>query len=410
MNDLSDPAPVPEHVPRRLVRTFSARDDARLASDPYALYRELAQDAPPIFYTPRDYRGAGAWFVTTAAYAREVLQNFDPFCNAIRYGGDEKHYPRRLVPLELDPPDHLKYRAVLAPLLSPRAIDRIEATVVQVAGEYIDRVAAAGRCDFMKAFARPFPGTIFMTMMGMPLDKKEQFFRWEEELFHDGTDEKKKQAGREIHAFLVRLIADKRKAPGEDIISTLVQAKVDGETLSDDLVYDFCFLLYIAGLDTVNGGLGHIFRWLAEHPEAQAELRADPSLVPNAVEELLRIHSWVETSRVLSRDHEFHGVTMKEGDRVVVMSQLPCWDREEFPDPFKVDFRRPAIPHLAFGGGVHRCAGSHLARRELRIALREWLRRIPEWRIEPGAELTYFTDSLLSLRRLPLVWDADKVA
>jgi cytochrome P450 len=402
---LADGPNVPPHVPHDLVRNFSARSDPRYRTEPYDIYRELADDAPPLFYTPTDYRGPGAWFVTTAAYAREVLQNPDPFCNAIRYGGDVSNYARRLVPLELDPPEHLKYRAVLAPLFSPRAIDSIEADINRLADDYIDAFARDGHVDFMKAFARPFPGTVFMAMMGMPMDRKDQFFRWEEEMFHGETDEIKRQAGRKIHGFFVDLIQEKRRNPADDIVTKLTTAQVDGERMSDDLIYDMAFLLYLAGLDTVNSGMGHIWRYLAEHPQAQAELRANPALVPNAVEELLRIHSWVEVSRVLKRDHDFHGVQMKAGDRVVVMSELPSWDPQEFPDPGKVDFHRPTIPHLAFGGGVHRCAGSHLARRELRIALAAWLRRIPEWRMEPGAKPTYFDTGNLALRALSLEWD-----
>jgi len=411
MNDLSaDFSRVPSHVPHNLVVNFQEGEDPDFATDPYGVFRRLAKKAPPVFYTPRDFRvrDGGAWVVTTADYAREVLQNADPFCNSIRYSSDDATFARRLLPLGLDPPEHIKYRAVLAPLFSPKAIDRIEADVYRVANEYIDEFAKAGRTDFMQTFARAYPGTVFMLMMGMPLEMKEQFFHWEEKFFHDGTNDEKRAVGLEIHRFMADLIQEKRRRPGEDIITMLTRAEIDGRPISDDEIYDFCFLLYIAGLDTVNGAMGHIWRYLAEHPEAQAELRANPELIRDAVEELLRVHSWIAVSRVLKRDHDFHGVEMREGERVIVLAELPCWDPKDFPDPFKVDFRRAANPHLAFGGGVHRCAGSHLARRELRVGVAEWLRRIPEWRIEPGAEPTYFTDGLLSLRNLPLVWDAAK--
>ncbi|MDB5447445.1 MAG: Cytochrome [Phenylobacterium sp.] len=411
MNDVSAAfAKVPPHVPRELILDFVEGGERDFAVDPYAVFRRLAKTAPPLFYTPRDPRvmDGGAWVVTTADYAREVLQNPDPFCNSIRYASDDAAFPRRLLPLGVDPPEHLKFRAVIAPIFSPKAIDRIESDVYRIANAQIDTFAKSGRTDFMHTFARVFPGTVFMLMMGMPLENREQFFQWEEKFFHDGTNEEKRQVGLEIHSFMVDLIKEKRRRPGEDIITQLTKSEIDGKPLSDDIIYDFCFLLYIAGLDTVNGGLGHIWRYLAEHPEAQAELRADPSLVREAVEELLRVHSWIAVSRVLSRDHEFHGVQMRKDERVVVLAELPCWDPKDFPDPYKVDFHRPVNPHLAFGGGVHRCAGSHLARRELRVGLAEWLRRIPEWRIEPGAKPAYFTDGLLSLRNLPLVWDGAK--
>jgi len=411
MNDVAtELPPVPSHVPPDLVRHFQPEFEPDFPTDPYGVYRRLAKGAPPLLYTPRDHRvqGKGAWMVTTADYAREVLQNPDPFCNSIRYSNDDANFPRRLLPLGLDPPEHLKYRALLAPLFSPKAIDRIEQQVYAVANQHLDEFAKDGHTDFMHTFSRVFPGTIFMMMMGMPLDRKEEFFDWEEKFFHDGTNEEKKQVGVEIHNFMASLIAEKRRNPGDDVVTMLTKAELDGEKLSDEIIYDFCFLLYIAGLDTVNGGLGHIWRYLADHPEAQAELRANPSLIPNAVEELLRVHSWIDTSRVLSRDYDFRGVPMKKDERVVVMATLPAWDGSEFSDPYKVDFNRASIPHLAFGGGVHRCAGSHLARREIRIGLAEWLRRIPEWRIDPEQKPVYFTDGLLSPRNLPLVWDGSK--
>ncbi len=411
MDDLAAVAPpVPSHVPPELVLDFMEGEGAQFATDPFGVFRKLAKVAPPLFYTPRDHRviGAGAWMVTTADYAREVLQNPDPFCNSVRYSSDDAVFARRLLPLGVDPPEHIKYRSLLAPLFSPKAIDRIEKDVYRVANEHIDEFAKSGRTDFMQTFSRVFPGTIFMMMMGMPLEMKEQFFYWEEKFFHDGTNDEKRQVGMEIHGFLADLIKAKRKNPGDDVISALIDSRVDGELISDEIIYDLSFLLYIAGLDTVNGGLGHIWRYLADHKEAQAELRANPELIRDGIEEMLRAHSWIAVSRVLKRDHDFHGVEMKKDDRVVVLAELPCWDPKDFPDPFKVDFHRANNPHLAFGGGVHRCAGSHLARRELRIGLAEWLRRIPEFGIEPGVTPTYFTDGLLSLRNLPLVWDGSK--
>lgn len=411
MNDLSATFPkVPAHVPPHLILDFQEGEGADFATNPFGVFRDLASKAPPLFYTPRDHRviGAGAWVVTTADYAREVLQNADPFCNSVRYSSDDAVFARRLLPLGVDPPEHMKFRAVIAPMFSPKAIDRIEQDVYRVANEYIDEFAKSGRTEFMHSFARGFPGTVFMMMMGMPLEMKEQFFQWEEKFFHDGTNDEKRQVGMEIQTFMAELIQEKKRKPGDDVITKLTMAEIDGVRISDDIIYDFCFLLYIAGLDTVNGGIGHIWRYLADHPEAQAELRADPSLVRDAVEEMLRAHSWIAVSRVLKRDHDFHGVEMKKDDRVVVLAELPCWDPKDFPDPHKVDFRRENNPHLAFGGGVHRCAGSHLARRELRIGLAEFIRRIPEFRIEPGVTPTYFTDGLLSLRNLPLVWDGSK--
>lgn len=401
-----DISKVPAHVPRELIYQWQEEDYPEYSHDPYGVFQKVAEEAPPLFYTPEHQRSHnGAWVVTSSDYAREVLQKADPFCVSIRYASDDASWPRRLIPLMVDPPEHIKYRALIAPLFSPKAIDRMEENVRTVTNDLLDSFVARGECEFMNDFARTFPGTIFMSLMGLPLHMKEQFFAWEEKFFHGGTPDEKKQVGVEIAAYLAELVAEKRKNPTDDVVSMLTKAQVDGKPIEDEIVHDFCFLLYIAGLDTVNAALGHTWKYMAEHQEAQARLRDNPDLISGAVEEMLRYHSWVQVSRVLSRDYDFHGVQMKEGDRVVVHSTLASWDPDEFINPQTIDFSREPNPHFAFGGGAHRCAGSHLARRELRVALAEWLRRIPQWQITPGDEAVYFTDGMLSPRHLPLSWD-----
>lgn len=401
---------VPDHVPEELVYQWQEPDFPEYEYTPYEVYRKLAKAKKPIFYTPEHFRSLnyGAWVVTSAQYCREVLQQPDPFCTSIRFASDNSAYPGRLIPLGMDPPEHMKYRMLIAPIFSPKAIDAMESEVYRVCNEVMDTFATRGEVDFMREFARVFPGIIFMQIMGLPLDMKERFFYWEEKIFHDGTPEEKRAVGQEVGEYLYQLIDEKRAHPANDLVSTLLAAEVDGKKLDDVTIRDCCFLMYIAGLDTVNGGLGHVFRYLAEHPDDQQRLREHPEKIPAALEELLRIHAWIGTTRVLSRDHEFHGVKMKKDERIIVMNPIASWDEDRFENAFEVDLEREVNPHLAFGGGVHRCAGSYLARRELRVAMAEWLRRIPQWQITAGEKVPYFSDGLLSMRRLPLSWDGSK--
>src|SRR5690606_22847696 len=153
-----------------------------------------------------------------------------------------------------------------------------------------------------------------------------------------------------------------------------VGAQVDGKPLSDDEALGVCFLLYSAGLDTVTNMLGMMFKHLAEHPADQQALRDDPDLIPNAVEELLRAYPIIVSNRLVTREVEFHGVKMKPGDRVALGTMFAGRDEREFANPDAIDFRREKVNHITFAAGPHRCVGSHLARRELRIALEEWLR------------------------------------
>ena len=400
---------LPDHVPEELVFQWEEPDFPEFEIDPYGVYRALAKEQRPIFFTPKDYRSNnGAWVVTSAAYCRDVLQRPDPFTTTIRYANDNAHWPRRLVPLMLDPPEHTRHRKLIAEVFGPKSIDAREGYIRQMANELIDGFAGRGQAEFMREFSRLFPGIIFMGIMGLPVEMKEQFLHWEEKFFHDGTDAEKQQVGVEIAAYLKALIAQKRSNPGNDLVSELIDAEVDGKRISDETIEDYCFLMYIAGLDTVNGGLGHIFRWLADNPQEQQRLRQEPGRIAMALEELLRIHTWIDMSRVLSRDYVFHGVQMKAGDRVVVKTPTASWDAARHECPFDTDLERKVNPHMAFGGGPHRCAGSYLARCELRVAMQEWLRRIPPFRVTPGERVTYFTDGLLSLRQLPLSWDAAK--
>lgn len=406
----------PAHVPADMVRNFAPNADPNFERDPYGVWSKL-KEFPSFFYNAADFgmgqggeMGGGRWVVTSAEYVREVFQNSDVFGTAlIGAGGDGVSAPRRYVPLAIDPPEHNKFRVLIAPLFSPKNIDKLEAQVAQVTNDLLDDVAKKGGSDFMHDFARVFPGTIFMILMGLPLDQRDQFLQWEEDFFHGDTLETKGRTAAAIFQYLQALIAEKRKNPGDDLVSILIDAEVDGESMSQADLEDFCFLLYIAGLDTVNSGLGHIFKYLAQHPEAQKELREDPEKISGFVEEMLRYHAWINTVRVLKKDHEFHGVQMKAGDRIELHDHMASHDPASYDDPDTVDIAREPNPHFAFGGGAHRCAGSHLARRELRVAVREWLQRVPEFSIAPGKEALYFPDGMLALRTLPLSWDASKV-
>ena len=189
----------------------------------------------------------------------------------------------------------------------------------------------------------------------------------------------------------------------------LAQRFEDGSEIPHEDVMDLCWLLYIAGLDTVHAGLGHSFRYLAEHPDLKAQLVADPSKVPTAVEEMLRWHSWVNPARTVREDCEFHGIAMKKGDKIGALVVMADHDPEEYPEPEQVRLDRERAVHFAFGGGPHRCVGSHLARRELGIAISAWIDRIPDFHITPGCEqeLRYATLGMFSLPHLPLSWEPE---
>jgi cytochrome P450 len=263
-----------------------------------------------------------------------------------------------------------------------------------------------GECEFIEAFGRAFPVSIFLRLMGLPLDKTADFVAWEEGLLHAKSAEQAMASVRATRDYLITVMNDRRAHPTDDLSSLLANARVDGRSYTDDEVIGSYFMFFLAGLDTVTSALGFIFRELAQQPHLQQQLRDDPGLIANAIEELLRAYTIVESKRWVTQDTEFHGVTMKKGDWIFLGTPICGRDEHEFPDPHHIDFRRENVRHLAFASGPHRCIGSHLARREIKIALEEWLTRIPPFRIKAGETPQAQATIVWGVTYLPLEWSA----
>lgn len=214
--------------------------------------------------------------------------------------------------------------------------------------------------------------------------------------------------GQEIYAYFGEVIAERERAPRDDVISGFLAAEIDGDRLSSDEVLDILFLFLIAGLDTVSDSLTCFYAFLAQHPEHRRQIASDPTVIPSAVEELLRWESPVPAGvpRVATQDTELpNGQRVPAGTAVVVSYGAANVDRTAFGDSTDVRFDRQENRHIAFGGGVHRCLGSHLARRELRVTLREWHKRIPEYRIKAGHEDLEYPPGLRHVKDLILTWN-----
>jgi cytochrome P450 len=202
------------------------------------------------------------------------------------------------------------------------------------------------------------------------------------------------------------VVADRlvSSAPSGDLFDVLLAARIDGRPLTHDEIVDYAFMLFIAGLDTVTAVLGFSLRCLAQQPQLQIALKAEPSSTAAAVEELLRAYSIVNTARVVTRDTEFAGVTMRAGDRVLLATALASRDPAEFADPTEVRINREVNRHLAFGAGPHRCLGSHLARLEMRVVLEELLKRLPVFGIADDAHIVVHGGGVFGIDRLPVRW------
>jgi cytochrome P450 len=284
------------------------------------------------------------------------------------------------------------------------------------ASELIDGFIGRGECEFDAEFAMPLPATAFLALMGLPQSELPRFLRIKDMIIrpqtllknptHEGAQELRKEAGREIYAFFGDVIEERRKKPGIDMVSYLLETEIDGQRLTREEILDVTFLLILAGLDTVTATLGCNVAYLAANPAQRRRIIEQPATIPGAVEELLRWETPVTAvPRIVKQEVEVHGVKLKKGEMVTLLLGASNVDAGEFTDPELVDFERERNKHLAFGGGPHRCLGSHLARMELEVALDVWHRRIPDYRVKPG-ETPRYSPGIREVQYLPLVWDA----
>jgi cytochrome P450 len=355
----------------------------------------------------------GAVQTTTRAALDTALRNAEVYSSGIE--GAPLGNERPLIPLQIDPPDHHKYRKLLDPLFAPRQMALLEPQISARVNELIDGFEARGSCDFTNEFAIPLPSTIFLNLFGLPLSELPQLLEFNERTQRpEGTTGKEHLAyraanARDVYRYFEAVIAERRaEPPRDDLLSKLLVAEVDGERLSDDDVVDISFLMILAGLDTITDTLTCSFKFLAEHPDHRQQILDDPAVIPSAVEELLRWETPVMSIiRVAQADAEIEGCPVNKGDFVLACLGSANTDEAEFENAGQVEFQRNPNRHIAFGGGIHRCLGSHLARQELRVALREWHRRIPHYTL-PAGFVPEYSDGLRSVRNLSLLFDSPR--
>jgi cytochrome P450 len=379
--------------------------DPRMAGEPDELFDMMLAKCPVTHSDRHD----GFWVVSDYDNMKFILQNPQLFTSeqSVRVPAGEETPP--LPPIEIDPPRHAKFRAVLAPAFSPRSVNALEGQIRGLAGDLIDRFVDDKKCEFVADFAAPLPTGIFTQVMGLPIADADQFYRWKNIINHESrTDDDPDAAGRatrEAIAYLKTILDARRAEPKDDIATQLVQAQLDGEPIEEDEMLRMAFLLFLGGLDTVTSALTYSFAYLAQSPKDRARLVEDPSIIPSAVEEFLRRDAVIMIGRVANQDIQLGGQQMKAGDRILCNSIAANRDWRQFPAPDQVQLDREPNRHLSFGMGPHRCVGSHLARLELRIVLEEFHRRIPDYRVPEGFRIHRHLNQVTGIDALPLVWD-----
>jgi len=401
---------IPAHVPPELVKQWNNFTSPGMAAaagnDPYAAMRELLS-GPRIFYSPVSGRlDTGNWVVTRAEDMRRILQDSASFSSkAIAGFSHLLGETWDMIPLEVDPPAHEKFRAVLNPLFTPKRINEMSVKVRATAVELIEGFQRDKHCEFVEAFGRRFPVLIFMQLMGIPLEDYHRILDWEDQILHSTDMEVRVKGAHAIAAYLEEMLAARKQEPQDDLFTIIANAVVEGRPMTDTECLSMSLFLFVAGLDTVASSLGYQFAWLAQHPQAQIYLRENPDRIPTAVEELIRAFSVVITSRKVVRDVEVGGVLMKAGDSVSLPLGLANYDPEAFANADQIDLTRSPNLHIGFTVGPHRCLGSSLARREIILAVEEWTQRIPNFRLAEGKAPVARGGAVMGVDELRLVWD-----
>ena len=400
---------IPAHVPPELVYEYDNSRDPRMLQDPHARMRSLILEAPPIFFSPCN---GGQWMVTRKKAIVDITMNPEVYSNAFiaaeaAKSGDQKD-PKEallLLPIAVDPPQHTMYRAPLNQPLSARSVAGLEAAIRAMSNELIDRVLAAGRCDFFSDVAEPLPVTLFMKLAGMPTDRLAEFRHLATQATSSTVDAATRDATfKRIAGILAEVIKARQEKREEDLISRLLDANLDGRNPTFQEMLGYSIILFLGGLETVVNALSFSVRHLARDQELQAKLRADPSLLPGAIEELLRLYGIASTVRQVTRDEVCHGVQFKQGDRLLLLLPAANYDDAAFPDPERFILGRTE-PHMTFNTGPHRCVGLNLARLEMKVFYQEWLKRVPPFRLDPREPPRFMGGFNLALTSLPLIWE-----
>jgi cytochrome P450 len=353
----------------------------------------------------------GSWLLVSAEAVRFGHRHPEIFSSARAF--DRLGSPVPLIPIASDPPEHKKYRKVLDPMLAPRVINGFEDDLRAQVRSLIAAFADRGSCDAVADLGRLYPTQVFLTLFGLPLADRDQFIEWSEAIIEasspsaDGMSPETVETALALFTYLQECVAQKRKDPGEDMLGRVLSLEEE-DAFTEDEVLGLCFLFILAGLDTVTAMIGFTLLHLAERPALRRQLRDDPSLIVPVIEEILRLEQPAAlTPRVTTQDVEVLGHLIPEGSDVFLCLGTANRDPEKFAVPDDIDPAQSDNGHWAFGGGIHRCLGSHLARRELRLVVEEFLAAIPDFELAPGTQpAIVWPSGTLHLETLPLVFPA----
>ncbi len=369
---------------------------------PGTLYRAL-DELRSRYRWFRNDQAQGYWVLTRFGDIREAFQTPELFSNQSIIAVDPN--PQfRFLPSFTDPPVHMKYRAPLARWFSPQSIEKYKPGMRESCRVTIDGFVDDGGVEFCAGFADQIPALTLTEIVHLPKSDAPFFIDCANRIRGRVNADGAVRAMNEIKAYFVDVLKERRadrKDPDTDFLTYMLDAEVDGRLFDEEELLDTLMTLAFGSLDTTKTAMTWSTWHLATHPSDREWVVRDPSIIPSAIEECLRAYPVVSMARKVTRDVEFHGCPMKKGDMVLLTIQAATRDPEVFEDPQSVNLDRSPNRHIAFGASEHRCLGSHLARAELQIAMEEWHRRIPDYRIADGAEIEAHGSHI---DELPLTW------
>ncbi|HEX4012185.1 MAG TPA: cytochrome P450 [Solirubrobacteraceae bacterium] len=367
--------------------------DPAAVADPFGAHADLRERCP----VARSDRWGGFWGLTRYEDIVAVALDTETFISGEKTTIPDSTGPGRppRPPLEADRPEHTHYRRLLAPYFSAQRARELEPEMRSIAAELIDAAVAAGECDLVPAVALPMPALVLCLLLGLPADDWSFLKRSTTEVIEAGRAgdvERHAHANDAMYGYVHAVVEARRAAdldPRRDLITGLLQPMGDGRRLDDDQVTGIVRLLLQAGHNTTTNGLGSAFRHLGSEVGEQDRLRANPGLIPTAVDEILRAFSPAQfLARTVTREVELHGQTLCPSDKLGLFWTAANRDPDVFADPDRVDLARAPNRHVAFGYGIHRCIGAHLARTELCVAVEELLARTTRFElVGPAPEI-----------------------
>lgn len=394
---------VPDHVPQHLVRDFNMYAPPGIDKDFHQAWASLLaeDDTCPLVWTQAN---EGHWLPTRSGIIEEVLTDYRRFSSRSIILPKSHSADHGLLPTTIDPPEHHFYRKTLNQSMAPAAVNAMGDDIRAIVTSLIDDFADKGECNFTRDFADILPIRVFLSMMDLPEEDIPQTKYWTDQLIRPDGSMTFAEALQNLKDYIAPYVDARMGTDGEDMLSRMINTETNGRHLTRDEAIKLSIQVFIAGVDTVVNLLGFVFLFLARNPAHRQQIVSGQTSVTDAVEEILRRFPLVTVAREVTEDMEFHGVQLKAGDMIAAPTPLAGMDNSFTANALDVEFGRKQGQSLTFGRGAHTCPGKNLARVELRIAIEEWLRRIPDFSVGNNAEISFSSGIVGVVNQLNLRW------